>query len=89
MPPEAVFEAMLEDVSKADTPAEVIGQTRIDWPCNPPFQFAITYDPAHINPSHRYTASARPGGTRDYHVTQLRFAQNTRTSLMLADSPHV
>ena len=59
LPPDAVFEATLEDVSKADAPAEVIGQARIERPGNPPIRFEITYDPARINPSHRYAVRAR------------------------------
>lgn len=59
LPPDAVFEATLEDVSKADAPADVIGQTRIDRPGNPPIRFAITYDPAQINERHRYVVRAR------------------------------
>src|SRR5262245_47459923 len=59
LPPEAVFEATLEDVSKADAPAEVIGQTRLDRPGNPPFRFAIPYDPARILANHRYVVRAR------------------------------
>jgi uncharacterized lipoprotein YbaY/heat shock protein HslJ/uncharacterized lipoprotein NlpE involved in copper resistance len=59
LPPDAVFEATLEDVSKADAPAEVIGQTRIDRPGNPPLRFEITYDPARIIASHRYVVRAR------------------------------
>jgi len=59
LPPDAVFEATLEDVSKADAPVEVIGQTRIDRPDNPPFRFEITYDPARIMASHRYVVRAR------------------------------
>jgi uncharacterized lipoprotein NlpE involved in copper resistance len=48
LPPDTVFEATLEDVSKANAPAEVIGQARIDRPGNPPFRFEITYNPARI-----------------------------------------
>src|SRR5262249_14786937 len=59
LPPDAVCQATLEDVSKADAPAEVIGQTRIDQLGNPPFRFEITYDPSHINASHRYVVRAR------------------------------
>jgi len=59
LPSEAMFEATLEDVSKTDAPAEVIGQVRIERPGNPPIQFTITYDPARINPSHRYAVRAR------------------------------
>jgi hypothetical protein len=59
LPPEAVFEATLEDVSKADAPAEVIGQVRLERPGNPPFRFEITYDPARIIANHRYVVRAR------------------------------
>ncbi len=59
MPPDAVFEATLEDISKADAPAEVIGQTRIERPGNPPIRFEITYDQARIISSHRYSVRAR------------------------------
>ncbi len=59
LPPDAVFEATLEDVSKADAPADVIGQARLDRPGNPPFRFEIPYDPSRINPRHRYVVRAR------------------------------
>jgi len=59
LPSDAVFEATLEDVSKADAPADVIGQTRLERPGNPPFQFEITYDPSRINASRRYVVRAR------------------------------
>jgi heat shock protein HslJ len=36
LPPGAVLEATLEDVSRADAAAEVIGQTRVEKPGNPP-----------------------------------------------------
>ena len=59
LPPDAVFEATLEDVSRADALTVVMGQARIERPGNPPFRFEITYDPARINPSHRYAVRAR------------------------------
>ncbi|MGH8470128.1 MAG: YbaY family lipoprotein [Gammaproteobacteria bacterium] len=59
LPVDAVFEATLEDVSKADASAEAIGRARIERPGNPPIRFEITYDPARIDPSHRYAVRAR------------------------------
>jgi putative lipoprotein len=59
LPSNAVFEATLEDVSKADAPAEMIGQARIEGPANPPIRLQITYDPSDIDPSHRYAVRAR------------------------------
>jgi copper homeostasis protein (lipoprotein) len=57
--PGAVFEATLEDVSKADAPAEVLGRAQIEDPGNPPFDFAIPYDPKQILTDHSYAVRAR------------------------------
>ncbi len=46
--PGAVFVATLEDVSRADAKAVVLGEARIDDAGNPPYAFAIQYDPAKI-----------------------------------------
>ena len=59
LPPDAVFEATLEDVSRADSVSRVIGGTRIERPGNPPFHFTISYDPAQILPAHTYAVRAR------------------------------
>ena len=59
LPPGAVLEAALEDVSRADAKAETIAQTRVTSPGNPPIAFTITYDPAKILTDHRYVVRAR------------------------------
>jgi putative lipoprotein len=59
LPPGAVLEATLEDVSRADAPAEVIGRARVERPGNPPIAFAIPYDPSRIDSRHRYAVRAR------------------------------
>jgi putative lipoprotein len=59
LPPGAVFEAQLEDVSRADAAAEVIGKTSLPSPGNPPIRFAIGYDPARIQAAHSYLVRAR------------------------------
>jgi uncharacterized lipoprotein YbaY/heat shock protein HslJ len=59
LPPDAVLEAGLEDVSKADVPAEVIATIRIENPGNPPFRFEISYDSGRIVADHRYSVRAR------------------------------
>jgi putative lipoprotein len=59
LPAMAVFEATLEDVSRADTPAEVLGRSRIGSPAQPPIHFTITYDASRIDPTHRYVVRAR------------------------------
>jgi uncharacterized lipoprotein YbaY len=89
LPPNAVFEATLEDVSRADAPAEVIARARIEHPSNPPIPFEITYDPSRINPSHRYAVRARilvDGKlyfTTGKHYQVLTAGQSTDVALLL------
>lgn len=59
LPSTAVFEATLEDISKADAPAEVLGRVRTEEPGDPPIHFEIPYDASRIDPSHRYAVRAR------------------------------
>jgi len=58
LPPDAVFEAVLEDVSRADAPARVLGRARLDPAGNPPFNFEIAYDDAAVRPGRHYTVRA-------------------------------
>jgi putative lipoprotein len=59
VPATAIFEVALEDVSRADTPAETIARTRMWSPGNPPIAFTISYDPAKIRAGRRYAVRAR------------------------------
>lgn len=59
LPPEAVFEVVLEDVSRADAPAETLAGARIAGPGNPPIAFRFDYDPATLRPEGRYGLRAR------------------------------
>jgi uncharacterized lipoprotein YbaY/heat shock protein HslJ/uncharacterized lipoprotein NlpE involved in copper resistance len=47
LPPGAVFKATLEDVSRADAPATLLGETVVHHP-QPPIRFTISFDPAAI-----------------------------------------
>jgi len=58
LPPDAVFEATLEDVSRADAPAVVLASTRVTAPV-PPIAFAIAVDPARIDATRRYALRGR------------------------------
>lgn len=59
LPPDAVFEATLEDVSRAGARAQVIGRTTIEKPGQPPFKFSIEYDPVRIVERNTYSVRAR------------------------------
>ena len=58
LPPDAVFEAELQDVSRPDAPAEVLGRARIDPAGQPPFRFQIAYNDAAVLPGRRYVVRA-------------------------------
>jgi putative lipoprotein len=59
LPAGAVFEATLEDVSRADAPSETIARQRLTSPGNPPIAFTISYDPAKISANRQYVVRAR------------------------------
>ena len=59
MPADAIFEATLEDVTRADAAADVIGRARIEKPGNVPIRFEIPYDTSRIVRNHRYVVRAR------------------------------
>lgn len=54
LPANAVFEAVLEDVSLADAPARVLGQQNISPAGSPPYALRIPYDPARLDARARY-----------------------------------
>jgi putative lipoprotein len=58
LPPEAEFEAVLQDVSRADAPAMEIARTTVPHAPMPPIRFRIPYDAAKIEASHRYAVRA-------------------------------
>lgn len=81
LPPNAVFEAVVLDVSRADAPAEVIATFRREDPGSPPFVFAITVDPALLRPGARYglRATIKVDG-------QLRFTTGTYSPVLATRS---
>lgn len=59
LPPDAVFEATLEDVSRADAKADVLGTFRVEKASAVPIRFEIPYDLARVDPRHSYSVRAR------------------------------
>ena len=58
LPPTAVFEASVQEVSRADAAAEAIGSVRIANPGHAPIAFAIEVDPKRIDDRRRYSVRA-------------------------------
>lgn len=59
LPPGAVFEAVLEDVSLTDAPPVELGRTAIADPGTPPIGFSISYDPAKAKPGGVFAVRAQ------------------------------
>jgi putative lipoprotein len=73
LPPTAVIEVQLQDVSKQDAPAEVIStQSMVADGKQVPFLYELKYDPAKIDPAHRYAvrATIKDGGQLLFTSTQ-------------------
>jgi putative lipoprotein len=97
LPPSAVFEATLEDVSRADAASRVLGLSRMENPGNPPFHFTISYDLGQIVQNHTYSVRARisEGGkllfTTDQQYQVLTQGHGSEIGMMLlrrASSPN-
>ncbi len=58
-PPDARLEVVLEDISRADAPAERLGATTLENAGDPPYRFTIDYDASRIDPRHSYRVRAR------------------------------
>ena len=58
LPPDAVFEATLLDISRADASATVLGRERIAPVRGPVIDFRIPYNPAAIQPNMTYSVRA-------------------------------
>ena len=82
LPPPAVFEASLEDVSRADAPSETIARTSISSPGNPPIAFTIAYDPTKIQSKRTYVVRARILADG-----KLLFTMDTATRVITGGSP--
>ncbi|HET9070137.1 MAG TPA: YbaY family lipoprotein [Amaricoccus sp.] len=59
LPPGAVLDVVLEDVSVADAPAKELGRATVAEPGRPPFAFDIAFDPALIRPERQYSVRAQ------------------------------
>lgn len=59
LPTDAVFDATLEELSRVDAPAIVLGRARIRRPRTSPIRFEIPFDADRIEPTRRYVVRAR------------------------------
>ena len=82
LPPGAVFEVVLEDVTVADTPATELGRVTLPEPGTPPFAFKIAYDPEAIKPDRVYSVRAQVSVGR-----RLIFVSDTMNPVLTQGAP--
>jgi putative lipoprotein len=84
LPRHAVFEAVLEDVSRADAPAVELGRVEIIDPGTPPYNFSIGFDREAIDSRRIYAvrAAIRIDG-------RLAFASDTFNPVLTRGAPEV
>ena len=74
LPADAVLDATLEDVSRADAAATVLGNAHAPWPGDA-LHLTIGYDPKAINPAGRYAVRARlSSGTQLLYISDTQHA---------------
>ncbi len=71
--PAAVLEVTIQDVTLADAPAKIVGTQTIENPGQLPVNFSVSYNPADIQESRRYSlrATIKEDGQLIYTSTQL------------------
>lgn len=82
LPPTAVIEVQLLDVTRPDAPAEVLHTVTLSPQSQPPFYFTIRYDPHRIDPTHAYALKAT--------ITvgsELRFLSTNNTRVLTGSHP--
>lgn len=83
LPPGAVFEAVLEDVSASDAPKPAeLGRETVADPGASPIAFDIAYDPASLAPDRAYSVRARISVGR-----RLVFVTDTVTPVLTRGAP--
>ena len=83
LPPSAVIDVTLADVSLADAPAKVVSTQRIEAQGQQvPIPYELTYDPAQIDPRLTYAVSARITDG-----SQLLFISDTANHVLTRDAP--
>jgi len=78
--PGTVVIVQIQDISRADAPATVIGEQTITDPGPVPVPFEVAYDPAAITDSHSYIVHARveDGSGNLLHTTMQNYAVITQ-----------
>lgn len=79
LPPGAVLEVQLQDISRADAPALIVAESLIFRPERSPVAFDLQFDPDTIEPGHSYAVTARiQAQGRLLFVTERQFPVLTR-----------
>lgn len=84
LPPGHTLTVRVEDVSRADAPAQVLAERRMPLDGGPPYAVSLNVPTARIDPRHTYAARAEirdPAGA-------LRFTTDTRHAVLTQGAPN-
>lgn len=84
LPPGHTLTVRVEDVSRADAPAEILAERRMPLDGGPPYAVTLSVPTARIDPRHTYAARAEirdPAGA-------LRFTTDTRHAVLTQGAPN-
>ncbi|MEA3335303.1 MAG: YbaY family lipoprotein [Chloroflexota bacterium] len=59
LPDDAIVQVQLQDISRADAPAIILGEETFTIPGQMPMPYEVIYDPADVVPNHSYGMAAR------------------------------
>lgn len=82
LPPTAVVEVQLLDVTRPDAPGEVLHTVTLSPQAQPPFYFTIRFDPHRIDPAHAYALKATISVNGE-----LRFLSTNNTRVLTQGNP--
>lgn len=84
LPPEAKLIVQLADVSLADAPAKIIGETTVEPITGVPIPYTIEYDSSKLEPGHQYALQARiSAGDTLWFVNDTRYSFDPEQSSTL------
>ena len=89
LPADAVLEISVEDVSRADAPAQVVARATVRPSGQVPIAFTVEFDPRQIDPTHRYAVRAQllASGRLEFTTTRaypvLTHGANTALPMLL------
>jgi putative lipoprotein len=83
LPEDAVVQVRINDISRMDAPAVVMGEQIVSSPGSTPIPYCVCYNPDDIQPHHTYSMQTRIEGS----TGELLYISNTITPVITRGAP--